>query len=530
MHKQMVSWHWSKWSLMLLALLSVIPEYLTAQELANLLEQIRWEKDGAQMMLIPAGQSAIGDQLDGLEQSIPISFNGFYLDQTEVTVGQFKRFAEETDYAYPMWSEVARYSPTDEHPMVYVNWHDATAYAKWAEKRLPTEAEWEYAARGGLVGKRYPWGNGITHNQANYEGIEGEDQWGFQTAPVGKFEANRYGLYDMAGNVWEWCANPTDPDDYRPIRGGSWHNDTFDLRTAYRTHYPPSFRSLHFGFRCLARYKDHQSQEPALPSSENTDGSITSQLGEDHKPAMVMIPAGTFEMGDNKDDPLGWLEKSRPIHTVMVNVFYMDQTEVTVGQFRRFVEAADYQFTRWQEVSKYAPTDRYPMVYVSWYDATAYAEWAGKRLPTEAEWEHAARGGLISKRYPWGDEITSDRANSKGVKGQDQWRKTAPVGQFKANGYGLSDMAGNVWEWCSDWYGEDYYANSPVENPTGSSTGLYRILRGGSWLYDVNALRVAYRNLDFPQTANAYTGFRCVKDIPLTERKQQESQPSPSSN
>ncbi len=494
----------------------------TAQELMSLKEQIRWEKDGANMVFVPAGRSVIGDQLDGLVTNLStVTFDGFYLDQTEVTVGQFKKFVAETDYPYSAWKQVGKYSPTDDHPMIYVSWYDANAYAKWAGKRLPNTDEWEYAARGGLVGKRYPWGNHITYNQANYRGRQGQNKRIIGTTPVGQFSTNGYGLLDMVGNVWEWCNNLSATDGWKILRGGSWHSDPFDLRLAYSCQYPAKFRSLHFGFRCLAEY-----QETAKFSSNDIKNNDTTGNGAEEDLAkqklvsespMVMIPAGTFDMGDSKNDPIGWLKKSRPIHTVSVDSFYMDQTEVTVGQFRRFVVETNYDFTRWEEVRQYAHNDDYPMIYITWYDAVAYAEWAKKRLPTEAEWEYAARGGLVGKRYPWGDQITADHANDKGTEGQDQWRKCSPVGQFSANGYGLYDVAGNVWEWCSDWYGVDYYANSKkqslIHNPTGSSTGLYRILRGGSWLYNKDALVLAYRNLEFPHTANAQVGFRCARDL-----------------
>jgi len=187
-----------------------------------------------------------------------------------------------------------------------------------------------------------------------------------------------------------------------------------------------------------------------------------------------MIPAGSFKMGDHQ----GGMSNA-PIHTVKLDAFYMDVHEVTVGQFKKFLKETGYSYNQWNDVAIYSPADNYPMVSVSWNDATAYAKWAEKRLPTEAEWEYAARGGLIGKLHPLGDEISHDDANYVGTGGKDKWDgQAAPVSSFEANGYGLFDTAGNVWEWCADWYGEEYYSKSPAKNPLGPSTGSRRVLRG----------------------------------------------------
>ena len=227
---------------------------------------------------------------------------------------------------------------------------------------------------------------------------------------------------------------------------------------------------------------------------------------------MVLIPAGSFEMGDHFSEGE---EDELPVHTVALDAFYMDTHEVTVGQFKQFVNQTGYDYDHmWDDVAKYSPGDDYPMIYVNWNDATAYAEWAGKRLPTEAEWEYAARGGLVGQRYVWGDDekLARDYANYEWVEGKDKWELCSPVGSFKPNGYGLYDMAGNVLEWCADRYDGNYYTNSPANNPQGREDSIYkyRVLRGGSWLALTNSLRVAYRPIDNPNSRYIYYGFRCV--------------------
>ena len=241
---------------------------------------------------------------------------------------------------------------------------------------------------------------------------------------------------------------------------------------------------------------------------------------------MVLIPAGEFEMGtDPSEVPqlVQWAKKwysdissgflfadEVPRHTVYLDAFYMDRYEVTNALYKKFMDATGHKAPAYWGAPPFNAPDQ-PVVSVSWDDAKAYAEWAGKRLPTEAQWEKAARGGLAGKRFPWGDsDPDGSQCNFADKSVDDGHQSTAPVGSFIPNGYGLYDMAGNVWEWCADWYDSGYYANSPSRNPTGPGSGTPRVLRGGSWNFHSYGLRIAYRYFMDPTTTFDYTGFRCV--------------------
>ena len=250
---------------------------------------------------------------------------------------------------------------------------------------------------------------------------------------------------------------------------------------------------------------------------------------------MVLIPAGEFLMGSDDRDAY---DDQKPVHTVYLDAFYMDKYEVTNAQYKKFVDAkpqwrkgglphhyhnGDY-LKHWSGNSYPPNKGNHPVVYVSWYSAMAYAQWAGKRLPTEAEWEKAARGGLVSKKYPWGDSIDASHVNYHVSYGGSTSDTTA-VGSYASNGYGLHDMAGNVWEWCLDEYRSDFYKNSPSRNPVAGEDGIAyvinnfintanpRVLRGGAWATFPENLRVADRYRNSPSYAYDDFGFRCVRAV-----------------
>lgn len=250
--------------------------------------------------------------------------------------------------------------------------------------------------------------------------------------------------------------------------------------------------------------------------------SVSSVPPED----MILIPAGEFIMGTDSE---GANADQKPAHTVYLDAFYIDKHEVTNAEYEEFILSGGYKSKKlwtkkgWNFIqnnqiqaplkyrqNKISTEPDQPVIGVSWYEANAYATWAGKRLPTEAEWEKAARG-TDGRIYPWGDEMDFSKLSYF-----PHVTKVQTVGSF-ANGaspYGVRDMAGSVWEWCADWYSESYYNQSPGTNSKGPGNGEYRVLRGGAWNSIRRQLQSTYRYYEKENYQDYTIGFRCAKDVP----------------
>lgn len=225
--------------------------------------------------------------------------------------------------------------------------------------------------------------------------------------------------------------------------------------------------------------------------------------------AMVLIPAGEFIMG--KDSEQG--SDRSPAHKVKVNAFYMDIHEVTNAEYSIFCKKTNRHLPEFWGIDRYKSGEKYPdypVIGVSFIDAIAYAQWAGKRLPTEAEWEYAARGGLVGMTFPTGDDIEPYPPE---LIEEGTGSRLFPVMKRKPNAYGLYDMAGSVREWVLDYYSYDYYKNSPVDNPKGPEDGKFKVVRGGGWKSGDSCKTVYRRNALSAGWGDICVGFRCVKDV-----------------
>ncbi|MBM4078373.1 MAG: formylglycine-generating enzyme family protein [Planctomycetes bacterium] len=456
------------------------------------------------MVFVPAGEFIMGSD-EGSDSERPkhvVKLRGYYLDTCLVTNAQFKKFLTESGYkAQGQW-QTYYLSNQEQYAVRGVSWQDANAYAKWAGKRLPTEAEWEKAARG-TRGQRYPWGNDPRLSRVRVGLGEHEGLGPVGTSPG---DASPYGCHDMVGSVLEWTGTlflpyPYDPNDgredpaasgARSVRGGGavrklqdgrWIPGPVWVRQAEHTTYTPNKWSYR-GFRCAM------------------NAEWVPPLG------MAYVPAGEFLMGSDAGP-----YDERPQHEVYLDAYYMDKCPVTNAQFQDFMKKAGYK-PEGDPMQYFSPgQEQFPVRGVTWDDAVAYARWARKRLPTEAEWEKAARGS-DGRLYPWGNEWDPAKCNVRGPGGR--FKKPAAVGSVDGDRspYDCCDMAGAVWEWCSDWHDESYYREGPKRNPKGPDRGEFRVVRGGGWQGDFQDLaRCACRTRGTPGRLR-HTGFRCAQSLP----------------
>ncbi len=281
-------------------------------------------------------------------------------------------------------------------------------------------------------------------------------------------------------------------------------------------------------------YDNKKAREEALARANASEAKVAEPVqavdyslyktvtGEDGR-TMVEIPAGQFRMGGTEGDP-----DEAPEHPVYLDSYYIDLKEVTQGEYQKYVQMTKqgkpFIPVFEDDISKITGPEL-PAVGVSWRDAVEFCKWEGKRLPTEAEWEKAARGEA-RRRYPWGDDFGRVRANTDGA--EDGFKYLAPPGSFDRGRsvYGVYDMTGNVAEWVSDTYDEHYYGKAPYRNPTGPPDGEVKVIRGGSWRETAHGARIAKRFQAKLLRTDSTIGFRCARDGESpTKGRKAEAQP-----
>ncbi len=440
-------------------------------------------------------------------------------------------------------------SPTyDDYPAI-VPWYDANAYCQWVGKRLPTEAEWEKSARG-TDGRLYPWGNEWDENRIA-TGLE----------PVGSRPdgASPYGVLDMLGAFPQWTRDPVQLypgapfqlndryKDNKMARGGAhapWFNELDKIVSVRLAGY--GVKESRLAFRCVqgpepldlaTAVVSYQPIVPSPPPSQEVD------LGR-----MVYVPAGEFLMGApdkwldelvGEEELLEWHQTETPQHIVYLDAFHIDKYEVTYAEYAAFLTAMgqnrfacdgyDCASVR-PENANVSPDDRhlvesldtphqywpapgfenYPVEHTLWYGAQAYCIWAGKRLPTEAEWEKAARG-TDGRRYPWGNEW-----DERSLAGARSWKiREIGLDPLDVSPYGVVDMLGNAEEWLLDWFDTRYYSVSPYYNPQGpiqSSPTVFpqKSLRSIFYGETVGRWGLSTRGSDRPHLPSTFGGIRCA--------------------
>lgn len=501
---------------------------------------------GVPMVLVPAGPflMGLGENNDSTSY-LEITIGDYYIDKYEVTNASYRACVESgacappyddgsyTHESYHLNPDFGNYPVLFSFPhSYYLDEYDlrpAETHCNWRRAHLVTEIEWEKAMRG-TDGRAYPWGNdqpdGTRANLCDSNCYQ-EDRWsmndGFlDVAPVGSFPAGAspYGAMDMVGNVQERVIEVYELREYREVikRAGEFVGGAYDTGPSniLNATYLRSFQSTWFtsGFRCAKQ----PAGEPISVMAKLIGPTLTPTLTptvpanisrQEDGMLMVYVPGGTFEMGSESGN-----DDESPIHTVSLDAFWMDEHEVTNAMYKKCVDAGACKVP--SDLRYYNSDPNYPAVYVDWSKANAYCEWAGGvsigsitvRLPTEAEWEYAARGGLEGKTYPWGSEspVCTPGAKNGAQFASCSINSPIDVKTFQPNGYGLYDLVGNVWEWVNDWYGD--YPSGKLVDPTGPDGGIYRVIRGGSWLSE-DALSVSFRDSFGSDTS--FIGFRCLR-------------------
>ncbi len=566
------------------------------------------------MVLIPAGEFMMGspedeknrDAYEGPQHRVRIT-KPFYLGVYVVTQEEYERvmginpsyFASSGAGKKNVIGQDTRRFPAEEN----VSWDDAMDFCRRLsalpeEKAaghmyaLPTEAQWEYACRAGTT-TPFSFGSVCNGREAN---CVGDSPYGTgekgprleRTTAVGSYPPNAFGLYDMHGNVWQWCADrwgsgyyaasplddPVGPasGSYRILRGGAWGFQPRDARSAYRRGLTPDKRNNCVGFRVSRNPSDGQKSETTAIGSAPEPKQVTTQSGakepplavapfdaeqaKEHQQAwaksldvpveitnsigmkMALIPAGEFMMGSPEDEK----ERSSaegPHHRVRITKpFYLGVYAVTQEEYQQVTGKNPSYFSRdggGKSLVAGKNTGRFPVENVSWDDAMEFCrrlsalpeEKAARHvygLPTEAQWEYACRAGTTTP-FSFGSVCNGRQANCDGnypcgtkEKGPYLGRTTT-VGSYEPNAFGLYDMHGNVWQWCAGGFGNGYYSASPTDDPTGPTSGLYRVNRGGGWVSTAGGCRSADRGINAPG-AYPYLGFRV--SLALAEKQVKE--------